>query len=99
MTTIQNIMSFEDVVRNMEAHGMKIPPQREYIKIPHANMILKNAMDYFLSLEGRKCIWLPEYDKVSDWLTDNQGNFHVRELRTRQDHSFPLCHTRYIVKI
>lgn len=73
MTTIQNIMSFEDVVRNMEAHGMKIPPQREYIKIPHANMILKNAMDYFLSLEGRKCIWLPEYDKVADWLTDNQG--------------------------
>ena len=57
----------------MRAHGMKMPPQRVRIAVPHARETLEAAMRYFIGQEGREAVWLPEYDKVAAWLSGNQG--------------------------
>lgn len=40
----------------------------EHIKLEDARGVLKRGLQHFL---GDKYQWLPEYDKVADWLTDN----------------------------
>ena len=55
----------------MRAHGMKLPPQRVRVAIPHAKETLEAAMRYFIGQEGREMVWLPEYDKVAGALEKN----------------------------
>ena len=73
MTTRGNTRSFDEILAEMRAHGMKLPPQRVRVAIPHAKETLEAAMRYFIGQEGREMVWLPEYDKVAAWLADNQG--------------------------
>lgn len=46
-------------------------PGRPHIAVPDAEERLRKGLDYFLG-EGR-AQWLPAYDKVVRWLTDNKG--------------------------
>ena len=39
-------------------------------QLPNARERLANGLKHFL---GDKAVWLPCYDKVADWLTDNKG--------------------------
>ncbi len=64
---------FKTILEEMKAHGMKTPAERERIQIEGAKTILTNAMSYFIGREGKKSIWLPEYDSVAEWLEDNKG--------------------------
>jgi len=66
---------FSSVVAEMRLHGMPAPilKQNIAVSIPEAHEILKNAFDYFLSLQGIKTIWKKEYDEVAEWLTNNEG--------------------------
>lgn len=57
----------------MKLHGMRVPDEKINISIDNAKEILANALRYFISLENRESIWLPEYEEVADWLNDNQG--------------------------
>lgn len=43
---------------------------RVYIKTPDARSILARGIKHFV---GSEAIWLPEYEKVADWLSDNKG--------------------------
>ena len=45
-------------------------PNRVYINIGNARERLGNALRYFC---GQDAKWLPEYEEVSEWLTDNKG--------------------------
>lgn len=45
-------------------------PLQHHITIPNAKEHLKAGLQYYL---GDKFQWLPAYDKVADWLTDNKG--------------------------
>lgn len=65
--------TFEEIAEDMKAHGMKLPSRKVQVAIPDARNILFNAITYFVGREGRKTVWLPEYDRVAEWLTDNQG--------------------------
>lgn len=65
--------NFNDILQQMQRHQMPVPRGRTIIKIPNAHQVLKNAMQYFLSLEGRKMQWLKAYDEVADWLSGNKG--------------------------
>lgn len=40
------------------------------IRMDHALWHLKQAMAYFMD---KSLIWLPEYDQLAEWLTDNKG--------------------------
>ena len=61
------------IISDMKLHGMSVPDEKINISLDNAKEILTNALKYFISLENRESIWLPEYEEVSDWLNDNQG--------------------------
>ena len=61
------------ILSDMKLHGMRVPDEKISISIDNAKEILTNALRYFISLENRESVWLPEYEEVADWLSDNQG--------------------------
>lgn len=65
--------NFEAIYEDMKAHGMKLPYDRVRIRLKGANEALREGMDYILRQQGRETIWLPEYERVSNWLSDNEG--------------------------
>lgn len=69
----KNIEVWKDTLTDMREHGMKLPYVMPQINVPNAHNILKSAFEYFIGLEGKKAVWLKEYDLIADWLTDNQG--------------------------
>lgn len=73
MTTPNNTANFDGILEEMKAHGMKLPLSKISFSVPNAKNVLRAAMEYFVGLEGREAEWLPEYAKVSGWLSDNQG--------------------------
>ena len=66
-------MNYEDVFQQMKAEGSPVPYQRFRIAIPNARQELENVMTAILSSMGERLEWLPEYDRVADWLADNHG--------------------------
>lgn len=70
MTTIQHTKIFEE----MRLNGMVLPQSdRIPISVPNAKEHLKSWLDYVVGLEGKQGRWLPAYDEVAEWLTDNKG--------------------------
>lgn len=65
--------NFKQIFDEMKSVGIPVPAARVKIVIPNASVILKNAMSYFLSAEHKQLLWLPEYDRVAEWLANNQG--------------------------
>lgn len=57
----------------MKKHGMKLPSDRVFFSIPDARNVLWSAICYFISKEGKRAIWLPEYEKVAAWAGGNRG--------------------------
>lgn len=53
----------------MQEHGMQIPDNKVYFKIPDAKIKMQKLFEVFVP--GYE--WIPEYDQVADWLTDNKG--------------------------
>ena len=43
------------------------------IKITNARAELEKVMTTIMSSMGENLVWLPEYDKVAEWLEDNHG--------------------------
>lgn len=50
--------------------NINLQPQRLLIRLPNAKDVLNVGLKYFM---GDSYIWLPEYDEVANWLTDNKG--------------------------
>lgn len=64
---------FEEIFEQMKVHGLKVPNNKIIIRIPNAKIVLKNALEYFIGLDEKKMIWLPQYDQIAEWLEDNKG--------------------------
>lgn len=47
------------------------PKMVRHIQIPNAKALLEEALTAILNDQGRDLIWLPEYDLIVEWLTDN----------------------------
>lgn len=74
MTTTDSTQTFDTIVEEMKAHGMKLPNERVYISVPNARQVLAGALKYFIrKIDGREARWLPEYEKVAAWLSSNNG--------------------------
>lgn len=71
--TTPHTQIFDSIISNMQKHGMKLPNEKIYIKIATAREILYEGMKYFIEMEHKELVWLPEYEKVAEWLSDNQG--------------------------
>ena len=48
-------------------------PNRVFIKVADARKRLANGLRYMLAQQGEKPQWLPEYELIADWLSDNKG--------------------------
>lgn len=66
-------MSYDEILNQLKTEGNPTPSPRFRFSIPNAREELEKAMAAVLSRMGEKLVWLPEYDKVSEWLTNNNG--------------------------
>lgn len=58
----------------MRLNGMVLPfGDRIPISIPDAKEQMQSWLNYVVGLEGKQYHWLPAYDEVAEWLTDNKG--------------------------
>lgn len=65
--------NFEAIYESMKAHGMKLPAERVSFRVKEAKEDLCASMVYFIERQGKKVLWLPVYDRVADWLENNDG--------------------------
>lgn len=66
-------MDYAEVLRQLRVEGNPTPSQRMRIAIPNAREELEKAMTVVMSSMGETLVWLPEYDRVAEWLSDNHG--------------------------
>lgn len=66
-------MDYTQVLRQLRAEGNPTPCPRMQIKITNARAELEKVMTTIMSSMGENLVWLPEYDKVAEWLEDNHG--------------------------
>lgn len=50
--------------------SMETIDQRVYVRTPDARKVLARGIKYFV---GEGAVWLPEYEAVTEWLSDNKG--------------------------
>lgn len=62
--------SFADVAGYLRQHGYNPDANPYSIAVPDARRRLEDGLRYFLP-EG--FTWLPAYDRIAEWLTDNKG--------------------------
>ena len=67
------MINFEKTIEDMKMVGLNTVPNKVMVCIPNAKNILYTGLKFFLAKEGKEVIWLPEYDDIVSWLTDNKG--------------------------
>ena len=60
---------FRDGVGKLRDHGFNPYPERLHIRIQNAREQMIAGLHYYL---GNRAKWLPCYDEIADWLTDNK---------------------------
>ena len=63
-------LDFKKAVENLRHTGFSPIPDRVFISIPDARGYLERGLAYFV---GERYTWLPEYEKVAQWLSNNNG--------------------------
>ena len=62
--------AFSEVAEYLQHHGYDSRKDPFHIAIPDARKRMEDGLHYYLNGSER---WLPGYDRVADWLTDNNG--------------------------
>lgn len=74
MTTPKPLSAFSDSINNLKEHGNPNLPAPFRIQIPNARKVLAHFLGSYLRSVGiTSGKWIPEYDEVAAWLTDNKG--------------------------
>ena len=63
------MVDFKTQLENMKGLGFTAEPQKVIIKIPDAKENILRGMKYY----AEDPVWLPEYNEIVDWATDNKG--------------------------
>lgn len=63
-------MNFSQALKQLTDLGFNPYPPAPSIRIPNAKEALLAGIQYFT---GNRAKWLPAYDDIADWLTDNHG--------------------------
>lgn len=61
---------FKQGVDSLRDHGFEPYPKRMHIQIPDARQQLAAGLRYYLGADAK---WLPCYDEIAEWLSDNKG--------------------------
>lgn len=62
-------IDFLKTIESLKVIGFNPIPNRVQISIPNAKEELMRGLRFF---EGERAEWLPEYDEVAEWLSDNK---------------------------
>lgn len=63
-------IDFKKQIEYLKNAGYRAVPELVYIRIPNAQEYLRNGIKYFC---GNNAKWLPDYERIVEWLTDNKG--------------------------
>ncbi len=63
-------VDFKKTIESLRETGFNPIPERVNIAIPDAKENLMRGINYFT---GENAVWLPEYEEVAAWLSNNQG--------------------------
>lgn len=66
-------MDYNTVLSQMAKEGFSAPVRRFTFSLPNAKEELQQAMSCVARSMGERLQWLPEYDEVAAWLSDNKG--------------------------
>lgn len=66
---MKKINEYSGIVEALKDKGF-MQPERFYIRWPNARPAIEEALKHFV---GEKAQWLPEYDKVVQWMDYNHG--------------------------
>lgn len=69
----KNTQIFDSIIEDMKLHRMKLPSDKVYLTVPDSRSVLFDALKYFIGIEKKNLVWLPEYEKVASWLKNNNG--------------------------
>lgn len=64
----EHIDKFREGLIKLQSHGFMTHSERLHIQIPNAREKLEAGLRYYL---GDNLVWIPAYDEVVAWLTDN----------------------------
>lgn len=64
-------INFESAVERFRLNGDDLSPRTYRFSIPDAKLNLWRGLQYFCNKDNPT--WMPEYDKVVEYLTDNKG--------------------------
>jgi len=67
------MINFDTLAMQMQRLEMPVPERRMTVSVPDSRAVLRQALGYFLTAEGRTLEWLPEYEGVASWLAANEG--------------------------
>jgi DNA replication protein DnaC len=67
------VNSFENILEEMKAHGMKLPVSQVNFSIKNPKEIFIKCYEFFLSKQMQSFEYQNEYNQVVEWLEDNKG--------------------------
>ena len=73
-------MNYDEILKQLKIEGNPTPCARFTFSIPNAKEELVTAMSAVLGAMGERFVWLPEYDKVAEWLSANNGKGLLQNL-------------------
>ena len=65
-----NRNDYKQMASQMKVFGLDLTIERLQISIPDAENVLRQMLAERI---GNNFVWLPEYSKVAEWMTDNYG--------------------------
>ena len=68
---IMRELDFINTIERLKDTGFSPCPDIVRISVPNAKEVLMRGLEHFLGKENVK--WLPEYEHVTQWLSDNKG--------------------------
>jgi len=63
----------DNIINKMKYHGMATLSNRVNIQIDNAKEIFIDTFRAFLSVQNKEMVYLPEYDEIVSWLSNNEG--------------------------
>ena len=64
------MIDFAKAIESLRDTGFVPRVEQEQINIPNAREVLEQGIRYYM---GDAAKWLPAYDEVAEWMTDNNG--------------------------
>jgi len=62
----------KNYIKKLKEVGLLVPELIPEVKIENAKEVFTNALKYFLSVENKEMVYLTDYERVIEWLSDNE---------------------------